>query len=97
MEIIFKLQPDLQIPDHLYNEAAELFLNHLEKHYEELLLKGGNSPLTLQEKEQMNNTHILVSRPLAVLGQKCPLYYKKRTGIYSDQRVRQNGVLHTPH
>ncbi|MFE3868736.1 hypothetical protein ACFX5E_11710 [Flavobacterium sp. LS2P90] len=97
MEITFQLQPDIQIPNYLYNEAAELFLSHLEKGYEELLLKGGNSPLTLKDKRQMKNSRKVFLRPLNHLGRSCPLYYKKRTGIYSDQQVRQSQALHTPH
>lgn len=96
MKVTITIQPDIQIPNHLYNEAAELFLNHIQKHYEELLLKGDNSPLTLKEKEQMNSTHIHVYRPLVAYGQRCPLYYRKRKGIYSDQQVRQSQALHTP-
>jgi hypothetical protein len=97
MNATFQLETDIRIPDHLYSEAVELFLNHLEKGLEAQLLKDGNSPLTSKEKEQMNSTRVLVTRPLVVLGQKCPLYYKKRTGIYSDQQVRQSQALHTPH
>ncbi|WP_348814107.1 hypothetical protein [Flavobacterium maritimum] len=97
MEITFKLQTDIQIPDHLYNEAAELFLNHLEKYYEAQLLKGGNSSLTSEEQAQKKNSRKVFLRPLNHLGRSCPLYYKKSTGIYSDLQVRQSRALHTPH
>lgn len=80
MEISFRLETDIQIPDHLYNEAAELFLNHLEKYYEEQLLKGSNSSLISQEQEQKRNSRKVFVRSLSYLGQKCPLYYKKGKG-----------------
>ena len=93
VEINFK--PGIQIPRHLYNEAAELFLNHLEEYYEAQLLKDGSSLLTSQELGRTKNIQLIYHRPQLYVGQSCPLYYKKRTGIYSDLQVRRNGAFHT--
>jgi hypothetical protein len=90
MKISFLITSDIQIPDHLYNEAAELFLNHLEKHYEEQLLKDGNCVLTSPEIEQKKNVQRVFLRSLARLGQSCPLYYKKGKGLGNVARPYQN-------
>jgi hypothetical protein len=90
MKTSFLITSDIQIPDHLYNEAAELFLNHLEKYYEAQLLKDGNCVLTSLELEQKKNVQRVFLRQLVRLGQSCPLYYKKRKDADNARPHYQN-------
>ena len=89
MEISFLIKSDIQIPDHLYNEAAELFQDHLKKYYEEQLSKGGNSVLTSQESIRKKNTRKIHLVQLNYLGQRCPLYYKKGKGSHNASQRYQ--------
>lgn len=95
MTIEFQIDSDIQIPSHLCSEAAELFLNHLEKYYEAQLLKGDSSLMTFQEQVQKNNTRMLFHRPLNHLGQTCPLYYKKGKGLDNASRPYRNRLSGT--
>ena len=91
MEISFLIKTDIQIPNHLYNEA-ELSQGHLKKYYEEQLLKGVNSDLIFQESIQKKNTRKIHLVQLNHLGQKCPLYYKKGRGLRNASRRHQNHI-----
>jgi hypothetical protein len=92
MKATFQIETDIRIPDHLYNEAVELFLNHLEKGLEAQLLKYGNSFLTSQEQEQMKNSRRVAVRPLSRAGQSLPLYYKKGKNAHSASPRHQNQI-----
>lgn len=92
MEISFRIETDIQIPDHLCNEAALLFQGHLEKYYEEQLSKGENSDLTFQESIQKKNTRKIHLVQLNHLGQKCPLYYKKGKDFRNASQQYQNQI-----
>lgn len=92
MEVIFQIETDIQIPDHLYNEAAELFQDHLRKYYEEQLLKGDSSLLISQGLDQKRNTRKIHLVQLDHLGQSCPLYCKKHKGLGSAVQPCQSQV-----
>lgn len=77
-KVSFQLDADIGIPNHVYDAAAELFLNHLKKHYAAQLLTGGSSQYPLKNQAQMKNMELIFHHPLNLLGKTCPLYYKKK-------------------
>jgi hypothetical protein len=89
MIVEINIKSNIQIPRNLYNEAVELFLNHLEKVHEEQLLKGDNSFLTSQGLSEKKNTRLIFVRPQFCLGQSSPLRYKKGRGIRNVRPVYQ--------
>jgi len=92
-KIIFEIESDIQISLHLYNEAAELFLNHLKKYYEEQLLKGNNFPYPFGLLPKTKNVQMIIPRQLNHLSKSCPLYYKRQKGLGSAARPSQNQLL----
>ncbi|MFL1609553.1 hypothetical protein PGK51_12540, partial [Riemerella anatipestifer] len=78
MYLKMEVTPDMKIPAHVYNEAAELFLNHLRKYSEEQLRKDGSSLLTSQYPKKIE---ICYMRQINPLGESCPAVYKNAKGI----------------
>ncbi|OXA83780.1 hypothetical protein B0A56_00620 [Flavobacterium columnare NBRC 100251 = ATCC 23463] len=83
MTVTFKIITDIQITDQKYNEAAELFLNHLTSHYEEQLLKGASLVLPSEGLVRKNKSHIIHPLHLNSLGKTSPLYYKTSKQIHN--------------
>ena len=90
MKTSFEITSDIEIPDRLYNEAAELFLNHLKEYYEEQLLKDGSLSQTSQKSQQNQNAQQVIHRSLSFLGKTCPLYYRKRKDADNARPHYQN-------
>lgn len=89
VEILVK--SDIQIPAHIYDEAAELFQNHLREYYEAQLLKDEYPRVNISlEQSLKKNTRMIRQLQLNYLGRTCPLYYKKNKGLDSVARPYQN-------
>lgn len=73
-----EVTPDCEIPAHVYNEAAELFLNHLRKFAVEKLLKGENPVGSCEKSRKFYASYI---RPISPLGEYCPVIYKNSKGV----------------
>lgn len=73
-----EITPDCEIPVRVYSEAAELFLNHLEKFAEEQLLKGGNFSDVSQIQGKIYTSH---SREINPIGKCSPAIYKNSRGV----------------
>ena len=58
MKTSIHLNSDIQIPVHLYNEAAELFLNHLKKYYEAQLCSNDSLSLSSEKLQQSQNAQM---------------------------------------
>lgn len=78
MKTSLQITSDIQIPDRLYNEAAELFLNHLKEYYAMQLLTGDNLLQSSEKRQQNKNVQLVIHHSLSCLGKTCPLYYKSR-------------------
>ena len=70
--------PDCEIPDHIYNEAVELFQNHLKKYAEAQLLIDGSSLVLCGNLKKIEMTR---HRPISPLGRYCPAIYKNSRGV----------------
>ncbi len=76
--IRIEVTPDCQIPAHVYNEAVELFQNHLKEYAEEQLLIDGSSLVLCGNPGKIEMTRV---RPISPLGQYCPAIYKNSRGV----------------
>lgn len=86
MKLVYSLETDIRIPDHLYSEVDAIVRSHLKKYYEEQLLINANLiQLTSQEKHQFENTERHCHLKLNYIGAQCPLYHKKSKGVYSGR------------
>lgn len=70
--------PDCQIPDHVYDEAVELFQNHLKKYAEAQLLIDGSSLVLC---DNLKKIYITDSRPIGPLGRSSIALYKNSRGV----------------
>ena len=90
MKTSFQINSDIQIPVHLYNEAAELFLNHLKKYYEAQLCSNDSLSLSSEKLLQSQNAQMAFQYSLSFLGKTCPLYYKKHKDACNARPHYQN-------
>lgn len=79
-KVRMEITPDCEIPAHVYNEAAELFLNHLEKFVEEQLLKGENLS-AFYESPLPRCISYIRGDGINPIGKYSPALYKNSRGV----------------
>lgn len=77
MKIEINLEIDIEIPVHVYNEAVELFLNHVKEHYAMRLLTDDDLSPIFETPSPSGIPDIIHFQSLSLLGKTCPIYDKK--------------------
>jgi hypothetical protein len=84
---MFKIQisvnPDVEIPDHVYDEAVELYLNHLKTHCEAQVNKGENLHLLCENQGKHETICSLQISP----------WYEYYGKVYKTEKDLKNAVL----